>query len=85
MTFQEEWERMPFHEKLRAFPDRHPFVVKCLLGLMMNKATEVEFKHMEALLERMGYLKFETGTELGDEPGDAVLVVKSWQPPPEDY
>lgn len=78
--FDDEWAATPFHKKLGAFPRRHPFVVKAVLGLVIFDIG-ADPKHAMALLERLGYQKFET--EVGDE--EIGIVTIAWQPPPEDF
>ena len=66
---------MSFHEKVVTLPDRHPYPVKCMLGLMFMVITEASSAAMHAVLRRMGWIEMKLSTKIGE---DAFYVNRRW-------
>ena len=64
MAFK-EWDELTPHEKILSFPSRHPHTFKCALYIWM--VTGVDFKAIDIVMRRLGYLPMDVRLVSEDE------------------
>mgnify|MGYP001617913911 CR=1 FL=1 len=73
-----EWSELTLDEKIRWLPERHSYPVKCMLYLVFNSFPVMEWRHVYAVLERMGYVPVREEEDIG---GGMTRLSIGWTKP----
>ena len=73
-----EWSELTLDEKIRWLPERHPYPVKTMLYLAFNVFSNMKWRHIYTVLERMGYVQVRDDEDIG---GGMTRLSIGWTKP----